>query len=62
MNTPQWRWRESNPRPPASQRAFSERSRQLSLGILAAAGEFVGPQLSFSVPDGRATTPSGKPR
>src|ERR1700722_798188 len=62
MNPSKWRWRESNPRPLASQRAFSERSRQLSLGTLAAAGGFVGPQLSFSVPDGRTTTPSGKPR
>jgi hypothetical protein len=62
MNIPQWRWRESNPRPPASQRAFSERSRQLSLGTLTAAGEFEGPQSSFDVPGGRTTSPPGEPR
>jgi hypothetical protein len=57
-----WRWRESNPRPPVSQQAFSERSRQLSLGTPIAAGEFEGPQLSFGVPGGRTTTPPGEPR
>ncbi len=34
----QWRWRESNPRPPASRWAFSERSRQGIVGGAAAAG------------------------
>jgi hypothetical protein len=33
-----WRWRESNPRPPASHWAFSERSRQEVVGGAAAAG------------------------
>ena len=34
-----WRWRESNPRPLASQLAFSERSRSLDLESGAASGE-----------------------
>jgi HNH endonuclease len=34
-----WRWRESNPRPPASQLAFSERSRSLGLDLGVASGE-----------------------
>jgi len=54
-----WRWRESNPRPPASQRAFSERSRQLLLGSRAAAGNCPGPQSPLNVPGDRATVPSG---
>jgi len=44
MNTHEWRWRESNPRPPASQLAFSERSRSLDLGTGAAIGKFAIPQ------------------
>ena len=59
MNTHPWRWRESNPRPSASHRAFSERSRQLSLGTLAAAGGFVGPQPTFGVPGGQSAEPPG---
>ena len=54
MNTQSWRWRESNPRPSASHRAFSERSRRLDLGALAVAGEFEGPQPTFSVPGGQS--------
>jgi hypothetical protein len=54
-----WRWRESNPRPSASHRAFSERSWRLSLGPCAAAGEIAGPQLGFGVPGGRSAEPSG---
>jgi len=52
-----WRWRESNPRPSASHRAFSERSQRLSLGSCAAAGEFAGPQPIFGVPGGRSAEP-----
>ena len=59
MNTHGWRWRESNPRPSASHRAFSERSRQLDLGALAAAGEFEGPQPTFGVPGGQSVEPLG---
>jgi len=55
----EWRWRESNPRPSASHRAFSERSRQLDLGALAAAGEFEGPQPTFGVPGGQSVEPLG---
>jgi len=54
-----WRWRESNPRPSASHRAFSERSRQLSLGTSAAAGEFGGPQPTLSVPGSQSAEPLG---
>ncbi len=38
MNTPQWRWRESNPRPLASQWVFSERSRCWIVRIITATG------------------------
>jgi len=39
-----WRWRESNPRPLASQLAFSERSRTLDLESGAASGELAALQ------------------
>jgi hypothetical protein len=43
MNIPEWRWRESNPRPPATQWAFSERSRQRIVRGGTAAGGNVAP-------------------
>jgi site-specific DNA recombinase len=55
----EWRWRESNPRPPGSQRAFSERSRRLSLGTSTTTGELAGPQPTLDVPDGRSAEPFG---
>jgi len=39
-----WRWRESNPRPSASQWDFSERSRRKDLGLLVVAGIGEEPQ------------------
>jgi len=39
-----WRWRESNPRPLASQLAFSERSRSLNLESCAASGKLAALQ------------------
>jgi len=62
MNTPGWRWRESNPRPPASQLAFSERSRSLDLGAGAAIGKFASPQSAEMSPAARRRDRLGKPR
>ena len=44
MNTSRWRWRESNPRPPASCWDFSERIRRRCLRSRHATGAGAGPQ------------------
>ena len=61
MNTPKWRWRESNPRPLGSQRAFSERSRRLDLGSGAAAGRLTVPQPTEMSPAARRRDRMGEP-
>jgi hypothetical protein len=45
-----WRWRESNPRPSASGRDFSERSRCKGLGSSSGIGTGRGAQLTLSCP------------
>jgi hypothetical protein len=56
-----WRWRESNPRPPASHQAFSERSRNWIVGDGAATGDSAVPYpTKVSLTTGRRSR-SGEP-
>jgi hypothetical protein len=59
--TPQWRWRESNPRLPSSCRGFSERSRWESLGPPSVIGLRRRSQPECDVPPGPRASPGGEP-